>query len=192
MSVCVDRPLRTTLADVVSLLQKCDVPHALIGGLAVSARGHSRLTADVDLIVAIDTQRAIELAAALADTRFQPLFSEVQEVIERAFILPLIHRDTKVKVDLAIGVSGFERQAVARAESCNVLGTDVAVATAEDLIIMKALAGRPRDEQDLRGMVIAQGAQLDWEYCESTASALGEALGSDLAVRIRALREQSF
>lgn len=185
-----DLPLRKTLADVVRLLQKCNVPHALIGGLAVSARGHSRMTADVDLIMAIDARRAIELVGALADTQFQPLFADVQEVIERAYILPLIHRDTKVKVDLSIGVSGFEQQVVRRAEALHVLGTDVAVATAEDLIIMKALAGRPRDDQDLQGMVIAQGAYLDWDYCESTAADLGEALGIDLAARIRALRQQ--
>jgi hypothetical protein len=53
------------------------------------------------------------------------------------------------------------------------------------------LAGRPRDEQDLRGLVIAQGAHLDWDYCESTAAELSEAIGIDLAARIRALREQS-
>lgn len=56
---------------------------------------------------------------------------------------------------------------------------------------MKALAGRPRDDEDLRGLVIAQGANIDWNYCETTAATLGEAIGVDLAGRIRALRSDN-
>jgi hypothetical protein len=50
------------------------------------------------------------------------------------------------------------------------------------------LAGRPQDEQDLHGLVIAQGGRLDWDYCLKLAVDLGEALGQDLVGRIGALR----
>lgn len=184
-----DLPLRKTLADVVRWLRENYVDHALIGALAISARGNPRATADVDLVVAIDTQRALDLVAALESSDFQPLFTNVQDVVEQAFILPLLHRETKVKVDLSIGLSRFEQRAVARADVQNVLGTQVPVATAEDLIIMKSLAGRPQDEQDIRGLAMTLGEQLDWEYCERTATDLGEAIGVDLRARVRLLRE---
>jgi hypothetical protein len=71
----------------------------------------------------------------------------------------------------------------------DVLGTMLPVVTAEDLLLMKVVAGRPQDEQDVQGLVDAQGANLDWKYCLKVAGELGEAIGQDLASRLRALRE---
>lgn len=185
-----NEPLQTTLVDAVRFLQEEGVSFALIGGQATSLRGQERVTADIDMVIAADVEGALSLAAKLPRSAFKPLFDDVEEVIERSFILPLRHRATNIKVDLAVGLSGFERQTVARAEPLEVAGCRIPVATAEDLIIMKALAGRPRDDQDLQGMVIAQGAKIDWAYCESTANELGQAIGLDLIARIRALRQQ--
>jgi hypothetical protein len=140
------------------------------------------------MIIAADVSRALELTAALDGSSFRPLFDDVSEVVQKAFILPLRHRSTGVKVDLAIGLSGFEQQVVARAQHLNLAGVDVFVATPEDLLIMKLLAGRPRDEEDLEGLVIVQGDRLDWKYCRELAIKLGEAVGQDLAVRLDALR----
>jgi hypothetical protein len=165
-----------------------EVSYALIGGLAVSLHGQPRVTVDVDMIIAADVSRALELTAALDGSSFRPLFDDVSEVVQKAFILPLRHRSTGVKVDLAIGLSGFEQQVVARAQHLNLAGVDVFVATPEDLLIMKLLAGRPRDEEDLEGLVIVQGDRLDWKYCRELAIKLGEAVGQDLAVRLDALR----
>jgi hypothetical protein len=160
----------------------------LIGGLAVSLRAQPRFTADVDLVIAADVDRAIKLAASLEGTSFRPFFKDVTDVIEKAYILPLRHRSTNVKVDMAVGMSGFEQQTVARAERLKVAGAIISVATAEDLLIMKVLAGRPQDEQDLKGLVVAQGEQLDWDYCLRVAADLAEAIDQPLVDRIEALR----
>jgi hypothetical protein len=183
-------PLQRTLVDITTLLENERIAFALIGGQATSLRGEARLTADVDMIIAADVERALSLVAKLPTTSFSSLFDDITDVVQRSFILPLRHRTTNIKVDLAVGLSGFERQAVARAEPLDVASCRVPVATAEDLILMKVLAGRPRDDQDLRGLVVAQGAHLDWEYCESTAMQLGEALGIDMLTRIRELRKR--
>lgn len=184
-------PLQITLSDVEEFLESQQVPHALVGGLAVSLRGQPRATVDVDMVIAIDVAAALAIAGQLDSSKFCPLFDDIATVIETAFILPLRHRSTGVKVDLAIGLSGFERHLVERAERCHVAGTNVPVATAEDLVIMKCLAGRPRDEQDLEGLAIAQSESLDWNYCEQIATQLGEAVGQDLVGRVRKLRDQS-
>lgn len=188
INCAVNEPLQITLADVVEFLSSNRVAYALIGGLAVSLRGQPRVTMDVDIVVAVEMERALELISSLQSSKFRPLFDDVGEVVARSFILPLRHRTTNVKVDLSIGLSGFERQAVARAEVRQLAGIAVRVATTEDLMIMKVLAGRPQDDQDLRGLMVAQDEYIDWEYCQQTASDLGEAIGVDLAGRIRALR----
>jgi hypothetical protein len=149
------------------------------------------MTADVDIVIATDISRALALARALGRSNFRPLIPNIAEVIEKAFLLPLRHRVTNVKVDLSIGLSGFEKQAVTRAEPIDLAGTTVAVATAEDLLIMKVLAGRPQDELDLQGLVIAQGNRLDWNYCLRVAADLSQAIDQDLVGRIQSLRQTS-
>ena len=185
-----DKPLQTTLADVIRFLNESQVSYAMIGGLAASLRGEPRVTADVDLVLGVDVDRALELVVNLQGTPFQPLFSGVEEVVRKAFILPLRHTVTGVKVDMAIGLSGFERQVIARAEQTRVADCELALATAEDLLVMKLLAGRPRDVQDVHGIAMVQGERLDWQYCLKTATALGEAVDQDLVTQVQSLREE--
>jgi len=177
------------LADATQWLRSQGVDYMLVGGLAVAAQGQPRATADVDLMIAVDISRALLLVDDLATSPFRPLFDDIAIVVESSFILPLRHRTTNVKVDVAIGLSGFECQAISRAQQLELLGVTLPVATAEDLIIMKVLAGRPQDDQDVRGLAIAQSDRLDWEYCLRIGTELGEAIGQDLAGQIRALRD---
>jgi predicted nucleotidyltransferase len=191
MNFSMYEPLKETLVDAVKFLDAQQVPYALIGGLAVSLRGQARMTADVDLVILADVPRGLALANSLSGTNFKPLFDGIADVVEKSFILPLRHRNTNVKVDLALGLSGFEHRIMARAERLPIGGSQIAVATAEDLLIMKLLAGRPKDEQDIEGLMIAQGRTLDWNYCSQLAKQLGDALGQDLVTRISALQVKS-
>ena len=181
----VDEPIRTTLIDVVSLLEQKGVRYVLIGGLAASLRGQPRVTADIDLVIGADVARALRLMSSLATSRFEPFVPDFEEVVKRSFILPLRHRYTGVKVDMALGLSGFEQQLIDRAEKMAIAGQSVPVATAEDLLLMKVLAGRSRDDQDIHGIIAARGATMDWDYCRRVARDLGEALSQDLHVAHR-------
>ena len=102
----------------------------------------------------------------------------------------LRHRATGVKLDLAIGLSGFEQQVIQRAKAVELAGRTILVATAEDLLIMKVLAGRPQDEQDLAGIVQAHGKDRDWDYCAKVANELQEALGQDVVGRVENSRSK--
>ena len=138
-----DKPLRTTLADAIRFLDQRQIPYALIGGLAASLQGEPRVTADVDAVIGTTVEDALKLLHNLEGSPFEPLFPGVDEVVRQAFILPLRHRKTGVKVDLSIGLSGFEQQLIERAERVTVAGESLRIATSEDLVVMKLLAGRP-------------------------------------------------
>lgn len=56
---------------------------------------------------------------------------------------------------------------------------------------MKTLAGRPQDDQDLRGMLLVQRDRIDWEYCLQMAAELGEAIGQDLKERLLRFKNES-
>jgi hypothetical protein len=64
------------------------------------------------------------------------------------------------------------------------------VATAEDLLVMKMLAGRPQDDQDVQGIVSAAGSSLDWDYCLHVAAQLEQAIGIDMVKRILRFKNQ--
>jgi len=177
-----------TLADAAQVLETHGIRFALIGGLAVSLRGQPRMTVDVDLVILADIDQALRLAQELSSTPFEPLFPGVEEVVARSFILPLRHRATGIRVDVAIGMSGFERQAVSRATKVTIGDVRVPVVAVEDLLVMKALAGRPQDEQDIRGLVAAQRGAIDWPACLDVAEKLGAAIDVDIAGRLRTAR----
>ena len=59
----------------------------------------------------------------------------------------------------------------------------VATVAIENLLVMKALAGRPQDEQDIRGLVAAKRETIDCPACLDLAEKLGEAVCLDLAGR---------
>lgn len=183
-----DKPLQATLADAIRFLDHRQIPYALIGGLAASLQGEPRVTADVDAVIGATVEDALKLLHNLEGSPFEPLFSGVDEVVRQAFILPLRHRKTGVKVDLSIGLSGFERQLIERAERVTVAGESLRIATSEDLVVMKLLAGRPRDIQDAQGIAVVRGEQLDWAYCQKTAVELGTAVDQDLAKQLQKLK----
>ena len=107
--------LQTTLADVARWLREEGIRFAVIGGIAATFRGEARFTSDVDVVVDVDLDEAVELLTRLPGSPFQPLFPGVEEVLRTSFLLPLRHSVTQVSVDIAIGLSGFEQQAIARA-----------------------------------------------------------------------------
>ena len=181
--------LTKTLSDLTTWLRHEHVSFALIGGLAVGMRGEPRFTADVDVVVGLELDDALQLVERLPASPFQPLFPDVSEVVRTSFILPLRHLATGVRVDVAIGLSGFERQLLARADEVSLAGFTVPVATSEDLILMKLLASRPRDTDDAEKLAQKQGLNLDWIYLITTARQLDEALALDVTTPLQQLRD---
>jgi len=179
----------STLADLDDWLRDEYVPYAVIGGIATTVRGEPRFTADVDVVVGIDLDRALRLIDSIERSPFRPLFTDVAEVVQRAFILPLRHVATGIRVDMAIGLTGFERQLIARATEAQLGGRSVPVATAEDLILLKVLAGRPRDIEDVSRIVLRQGSSLNWSYLMETGEQLQQAVAVDLVPQLRRLQQ---
>jgi hypothetical protein len=60
-----------------------------------------------------------------------------------------------VDVDVILGALPFEHEVVSRATPLQAGTIVLPVAAAEDLVIMKALAGRPRDIADIESLIDA-------------------------------------
>lgn len=65
------------------------------------------------------------------------------------------HATSGVDIDVTLGDLSFERTAVSQSESRVVGGLRLRLPRVEDLLVMKAIARRPKDIQDLEGLLAA-------------------------------------
>ena len=107
---------------------------------------------------------------------FDPRF-DTPAFIERTRVVPLVHRRTTIPLDIVLGSPGLEDIFLERAQSRDVEGVDIPVASPEDLIVMKILAGREKDLDDVRAVIAGQGKRLDVGYVRETLGSLETALG---------------
>lgn len=113
------------------------------------------------------------------------------EFVRRTRVLPFLHAATGMPLDIVLAGSGLEDEFLDRARVVDLGGVEVPVISPEDLVIAKVLAGRPKDVEDARGVLRAQGPGLDATRIERILGLLEQALGqSDLLPAWRALRDR--
>lgn len=71
---------------------------------------------------------------------------------------------------------GLEELFLARAVQVDVAGVTVPVISPEDLIVTKVLAGRPKDLEDIHGVLRQRGGALNLDVIRTTLALLEEAL----------------
>jgi predicted nucleotidyltransferase len=67
-------------------------------------------------------------------------------------------------LDLIFAVSDLHKNTLERRKQIDLHGIQIALGSAEDLILLKLSAGRPRDFDDVMGIVGNAGASLDLDY----------------------------
>lgn len=174
-------PVVDLLADAAAAFREAGVPWYLFGAQAAILHGAARLTADVDVTVRLPSAvTAIALTDVFRRHGFDPRF-DTPAFTERTRVVPFVHRLTVIPLDVVLGGPGLEDVFLERARSRDVDGVTIPVASAEDLIVMKILAGREKDLEDVRAVIAAQGPSLDAGYLRDTLGSLEGALGqSDL------------
>jgi hypothetical protein len=137
--------------------------YCFIGGIALQRWGQPRLTNDIDLtILAGFGKEAVYVDALLG--RYQPRISDARGFALKHRVLLLQSRDG-IPIDVALGGIAFEEKVVSRATRYEFLpGVSLLTCSAEDLIVLKAFANRPRDWGDVETIVARQRAALDWKY----------------------------
>lgn len=152
----------TEIERVLHALEAARVRYLVVGGVAVVLHGHPRLTADLDLALALDTENVRLAFAALGALGYRPRVPVTAEAFadadERARLvrekgmtvlslfspsLPLTEVDVFADPPLV-----FE-DAYAHSVEMELGGTSVRVAAIADVIDMKRIAGRPKDLEDI-------------------------------------------
>ncbi len=159
-------PMEELLRVLVSLqerLETANIPSALIGGLAVSAWGNPRLTRDIDIKVLLRRDERKRLLDTLGDD-YRSLQANPDNALRHNGIVFVLSPEGK-RIDIALTDTSFDEELIARAQLVEVLPKlKVRVCSAEDLIVLKIIAIRPQDQQDVATIIQRQGNNLDEKY----------------------------
>ena len=122
-------------------------PWYVFGAQAVLVWGRPRLTADVDVTLRLDPEEPDRLIEALAKENF-----------------------------IVLAGPGLEEQFLARAVMVDIGIARVPFISPEDLVVTKILAGRPKDIEDIRGILAERAATLNAATIRDTLRLLEDAL----------------
>ena len=177
-----------TLRWLVTALDDAGIPYMIVGSFASSAHGAMRTTRDVDVVIDPSREAFERFLSGIDDDRYYIDRDVARDAMRLRTMVNIIDSKTGWKVDLVIrkhlphAVAEFERRVRGR-----ILGVDVHLATAEDVIVAKLAwaraGGSDRQLDDVRGVLAAGGAQLDLAYVSSWAETLGL---TELWERVRA------
>jgi predicted nucleotidyltransferase len=168
------------LDDLAAAMAVRGVRWYLFGAQAAIVWGSPRLSADVDVTAEIDSAALNDYIAAMGDHGFDVVFGD-PDFTARTRVIPFLHRASGMPLDVVLAGPGLEENFLQRAIPVDIGGTLVPVISAEDLIVTKILAGRPKDIEDIRGVINEQRASLDIERIRAVLRLLEQALAqSDL------------
>lgn len=142
----------------------------LFGAQAAILYGAARLTADVDVTLEDVDVPSRALVPALERAGFSLRVPNVDDFVDRTRVIPIAHDATGIPVDLVLAGPGLEERFFDRVREHRIEGVVVPVASAEDIVVMKVLAGRPKDMDDVRA-VLAANVRIDVGLIRAT---LGE------------------
>ena len=160
-------------AELQSVCIAQDWRFCFIGGLALQRWGEPRETVDVDLTLLTGfgaEDRFIEILLQHFDRRIP---DAAQFARERRVLL--LRSEKGVGLDIALGALPFEELVVKRSSLFEYPpNISLRTCSAEDLIVLKAFAGRGQDWVDVERTIVRQTGRLDWDYIYEQLRPLAE------------------
>jgi hypothetical protein len=166
------------ICSISSELKRRHIPYMLIGGQAVLLYGEPRLTRDIDITLGVDVDKLHDIISLIGDLSLKILPDNVENFVRETMVLPAIHEETGMRIDFIFSFSPYERQAIARARKVRMLDQDVYFAAPEDVVIHKIVAGRTRDMEDVRGILLKM-PDIDLAYIRRWLDDFSAALEDD-------------
>ena len=164
------------------------VPYMVIGGQAVLVYGEPRMTRDIDITLGVGPEELAKVEDLVSTLGLKTLPESPAEFVRQRMVLPCKDEKSGFRIDFIFSFTPYERQAIERARAVQIGNTKVRFASPGDLIIHKMAAGRPRDEEDVRGILLKTGP-IDVPYIEHWLRQFDQALGRGTLESFQNLRQ---
>lgn len=174
-------PVDVALADLARVLTRLKVDWYLFGAQAAILYGSTRVTEDIDITIALGSLSPREVTATFEKRGFRLRVRDSAGFVDRTRVLPIVHTKSSIPVDVVFAGPGLEEEFMERRREVERGELTLPVVSPEDLVVLKILAARPHDYEDLRAVIRGVGAALDKKRVTDTLTILEHALGqSDL------------
>lgn len=150
------------------MLVRRRVDHLVIGGLAVVAHGHPRTTGDVDILAALDRANLKRLAAAFRELEARLSGVDANLLGIDVYDPAVLGNGANFTLETAAGGLDFFSEVPGGAPYADLKrraiavdlgqGVTIRVVGFDDLIRMKAAAGRPEDLSDIAALTAPSAA----------------------------------
>ncbi len=180
--------LEELLRRIAAALDQGALPYMIIGGQAVLLYGEPRLTKDIDITLGAGLERLNDVLSAVQSAALTPLV-DAETFTRQTMVLPCSDAESGMRVDFILSFSPFEQAAIARARPVRIGSAVLCFASLEDLIIHKIIAGRARDLEDVKGVLLKNSA-ADLSYIRLWLGEFSAAAGEAYEERLNLILEE--
>jgi uncharacterized nucleotidyltransferase DUF6036 len=167
---------RQLLERIALGLEQRLIPYMIIGGQAVLIYGEPRMTRDIDVTLGVGPESLAELLAFAEASKWHVLVESPEEFVPRTLVLPCIDPASGIRLDFIFSHSVYEEQAMKRVKRIEMGNAAVCYASPEDVVVHKVIAGRPRDLEDVRSILL-KNPGLDRGYIRNWLAQFDRSLG---------------
>ena len=161
----------------------------IIGGQAVLLYGEPRLTKDIDVTLGVDVDCLPRVLSVVDALQLSHLAEKIEEFVWATRVLPVREPSSGIRIDFIFSFSFFEQEALSRTKTVWIEDVPVQFVSLEDLIIHKIIAGRPRDGEDVRAILL-KNPSYDQEYIAGWLKKFDAELGEDFSARFAGIHSR--
>jgi len=172
------------LKKIARELKETSIPYMVIGGQAILLYGEPRLTRDIDITLGINVDQLDKVLAIASTLKLNVLVENEREFVQRTMVLPVMEEESGIRVDFIFSFSPYEKLAIERAREVRLGRTPVRFGSLEDVVIHKVIAGRPRDIEDVRSILL-KNTNYDSGHIEKWLKEFDASLGENFLALFR-------
>jgi len=173
--------LERALLKIARFLKAKRIPYMVIGGVANLFWGIPRTTLDIDITIQVKEKTYASLIHGLKG-KFRLRIKNPLAFIAKTNVLPL-EDISGVRIDVIFAKIPYEFRAIQRSKPVRIRGETVRICSPEDLIIHKIISDRPRDRQDVCGIIGSLGIKLNRRYLDPILKDLAKMLAKPELLR---------
>jgi len=180
--------LREVAIKTHNALNKTGVDYFLIGRVASSCWGIPIATANIDIVIVTTKDKLDKLLEKFKEEGFTFEHDKVKAKLSDKLPAKLSYEEG-YSIDLRIVSYTIDCEALKRAVKLKIFDKEWKISSPEELIIYKLASAKPKDWEDIKGILKNESIKLDWKRMEWLAETLAKEYKADFIDKFKELQE---